>query len=160
MTDTIDFRGKLLIDKSYSYKSQFVEQKPITDLLPYLEHAFANGVKAVKWNQFVPSFNDGEPCEFTIYYVCLTSNDKVAEMWVNDRSVEDNEEIYPDLDYLSEDAFEISSWGAHPDGLTDDVDVPIQRSEFEFAIRAEFGDNVTVVITPESTYKFEYDCGY
>lgn len=158
--DTTDFRGLPLVDESYSYKSQFVEQRPITDLVPYLESAFSKGVKAIKWNQFVPGFNDGEPCEFTIHDVYFTGDDRVATAWTNDESadyivVEDDEDGYQD-DY----AYILSSYRSHPDGLTEEVDVPIGSAEFEYAVRAEFGDDVTVVITPESTYKFSYDCGY
>lgn len=161
MSDEKDFRGKLLFDKSYSYRSQFVEQRPIADLLPDLEHAFANGVKAIKWQQFIPGFNDGDPCEFTINEVFFTSNEKIANLWINDDradNLEDSEDHYPDADYVEDWSFALGH--GHLDGLTHDVDVPIGSSEFEYALRAEFGDDVTVVITPESTYKFDYDCGY
>lgn len=160
--DKLDFRGKLLVDKSYSYKSQFVEQVPITDLQPYLDHAFNHGVKAFKWNQFVPGFNDGDPCEFTLYEVYATANDTVAELWAKGHSVSDAEELeYPEDVYLEDYSFILESSPAdHPDGLTDDVDLPVYAAKFEYAIRAEFGDNCTVVITPESTFKFDYECGY
>lgn len=164
MSDKLDFRGKLLFDESYSRGSEFVEQLPINDLLPYLENAFDKGVLAIKWNQFVPGFNDGEPCEFTIHYVCFTSNPVVAEAWVGDKSLsylDGLEEMYPHVKYIDEDeCWAIGSWNVHPDGLTDEVDVPVGGAQFEYAVRAEFGDNVTVVITPESTYKFDYECGY
>lgn len=38
------------------------------------------GVEAVKWNQYTPYFNDGEPCEFGIgeAYVRITGQDEEA----------------------------------------------------------------------------------
>lgn len=161
MSDEKDFRGKLLFDKSYSYRSQFVEQRPIADLLPYLEHAFANGVRAIKWQQFVPGFNDGDPCEFTIHDVMFTTNDAVAALWIVDKRadyLEDVENHYPEADYIEDYCF-VLGYG-HLDDLTRDIDVPIGAAEFEYALRAEFGDDCTVVITPEATYKFDYECGY
>lgn len=160
--ETTDFRGKLLVDKSYSYKSQFVEQMPIEDLLPYLDNAFDKGVLAIKWHQYVPGFNDGDPCEFTLYEVLYTSNKKVAQAWVEDHSADyyfnDENTEYPDLDYV--DDYQFTLGDGHPDGLSHDVDVPVDEARFEMAVRAEFGDDVTVVITPDSTYKFDYECGY
>lgn len=159
MSDTEDFRGKLLVDNSYSHSFQFIDQRPITDLLPYLETAFASGVKAIKWNQFVPAFNDGDACEFTIHEVMYTSNGAVADIWVeNGRSEDVDEEEYPEADYLEDYRFTLGS--GHPDGLGYDVLVPIDSAEFEYAVRAEFGDDCTVVITPDATYKFDYECGY
>lgn len=154
----LDFRGKLLIDESYSRGSQFVEQLPIEDLLPELEEVFAKGVVAIKWNQYVPGWNDGDACEFTINDVLYTSNPAIAALWVEDKRADSAEDLYPDLDYLEDYCFITGS--GHPDGLGTHVDASIGSAAFEYALRAEFGDNVTVVITPDSTYKFDYECGY
>jgi hypothetical protein len=160
--ESVDFRGKLLVDKSYSYRSQFVEQLPITDLAPYLEASFAKGVKAIKWQQYVPGFNDGDPCEFTINEVYFTGNDEVAKLWAGGQSVDylEDENTYHDLDYLEDYVFALFSYSDHPDGLTIDADVPIGSAAFEYAVRAEFGDNTEIVITPEATYTFDYECGH
>jgi hypothetical protein len=156
-----DFRGKLLVDKSYSYKSQFVEQKTMAELLPYLEASFAKGVKAIKWQQYVPGFNDGDPCEFTINDVYFTSNPGMVNLWSKGESAEDlAEEYYPLRMAENLDDYAYGLYSDHPDGLTKDVDVPISSAEFEYAIRAEFGDNAEVVITPDTTYIFDYECGY
>lgn len=158
--EKVDFRGKLLIDKSYSYKSQFVEQRPMVDLQPYLDTSFAKGVKALKWHQYVPGFNDGDPCEFTLYEVYFTSNQAIADLWTNGQRSDylEDDSAYLDLDYLEDYSF-VLGYG-HPDGLTDDVYVPIASAEFEYAVRAEFGDNAEVVITPDATYVFDYECGH
>lgn len=146
----LDFRGKLLVDNSYSYKSQFVEQLPLTNMLPKLEDIFSKGVLALKWNQYVPSFNDGEPCEFTIDDVRITSNPVVAAAWING-------------DMFDEDEYDenyIERTSNHPDGEAGNISTPIGLPAYDYALRAEFGDNVEVVITPEATYQFDYNCGY
>lgn len=146
----LDFRGKLLFDSSYSYKSRFVEQLPLSDMLPELEEVFAKGILAIKWHQYIPSFNDGEPCEFSIGDVRITNNPAVVAEWVNDQMFDEDEY---DENY-------IESFREHADGEIGRILTPVGDSKFEYALRAEFGDNVEVVITPEATYQFDYDCGY
>lgn len=149
MSNEVDFRGKLLVNKSYSYRSNFVEQLPLSDMLPELEEIFAKGVLAIKWHQYVPGWNDGDACEFTIGDVRITSNPAVVEAWTEDR--------YFDEDY---DEAYIERSSHHPDGEIGKISTPIGLAAYEYATRAEFGDNVEIVITPEATYTFDYDCGY
>lgn len=148
---TVDFRGKLMVDKSYSYRSQFVEQLPLNDMLPLLEDIFKQGILAIKWHQYIPSFNDGDACEFSIGDVRVTSNPEVVETWIDGGTFND--------DYYDEDYIERQS--GHADGpATGNISTPIGLPAYEYATRAEFGDNVEIVITPEATYTFDYDCGY
>lgn len=148
---SLDFRGKLLFDSSYSYKSQFVEQLPLSEMTPLLDRIFERGVLAIKWQQYIPAFNDGDACEFSIGDVRITSNPEVVNEWV--RGADFNEDYY-DEDYIERQS-------NHADGPEmGNISIPVGLPAFEFATRAEFGDNVEVVITPESTYLFDYECGY
>lgn len=45
-----------------------VEQRPIEELQPLLEAVLQDPfIDSFGWHQYTPYFNDGEPCEFTIY---------------------------------------------------------------------------------------------
>lgn len=156
----LDFRGKPLIDKAYNGKANFVEQVPLSEMLPDLEALFAKGVKAIKWHQYVPGWNDGEPCELTIGDIYVTTDPKAAEAWMDNQYYDgpDEEDPYDDYDegYIPSYAPE-----HHRDGLLrSECLTPIGDAKYEYAIRAEFGDNAEVVITPDSTYVFDYECGY
>lgn len=133
------------------------EQKPIEDLYPELKAAFDSGIKAIKWNQYTPSWNDGEPCTFTVNEYLYTSNDVVAAAWL-DQDTPDMEEAYPDSDqyYDSED---FMGYGTHPDGI-DDPNLTLDSGHYNVALHTIFGDNTEVVVTPDKVVQFDYDCGY
>ena len=156
---------------------------PIEDLYPRFVEAFEKGIKAVTWHQYTPYFNDGEPCEFSVYDMCVTSNEEVAEHWLNeefyeDRLVEVSRKEYEDeleaaknsryryyLPYeeidgkifkrYEEGTYDYIPGSGHPDGIKD-VDIPINTLEFEDALRTKFGDHTQVVVTPHRVVQFEY----
>lgn len=45
-----------------------VEQRPIEDLSPAIQALLdVESVKAIRWEQYTPYFNDGDICEFSVY---------------------------------------------------------------------------------------------
>jgi len=156
----------------------------IEDLYPYFKDAFEKGVKAATWHQYTPYFNDGEPCEFSVHDLSVTSNEEVAAHWADgdfyeDRLVEvdraeyeaekeaaKNSRYYHYLPYeeidgkvfrrYEEGTYDYIPGSSHPDGITD-VDIPIYKLEFEDALRTKFGDHTQVVVTPERVVQFDYE---
>lgn len=144
-----------------------VDQEPIENLYPYFKAAFENGVLAVKWEQYTPYFNDGEPCYFRVGEPQYTSNSGIAEKFLNDEgnwdlTDDDLRELYPDKDeswyennlYL--ESYNFQGWGGHPDGLNA-INIPVDERRFELALLGAFGDHTTVVVTPDRVVQFYYD---
>lgn len=142
------------------YSSREVEQWEDEKFLHYLDAVLnCEGVEGVRWNQYVPGFNDGDPCVFTLgeIYVRLEGCDEDAgeyedgfvdcgDMW--DYAEPGNwrshrvarpgcEQLYPAFSAL-EDAF----------------------PHFKYFIQASFGDNATVTATKVGFEVEYYDCGY
>lgn len=68
-------------DIGYQYASRS-EQWPDEQFLPLLDAVLnAPGVESVKWHQYTPSFNDGDPCTFSLgeIGVRLTDTDEDSE---------------------------------------------------------------------------------
>lgn len=153
------FMGMVVEGKYGSWKR--IPQEPIQNLLPYFKTAFENGITALKWHQYTPGFNDGDPCEFSVHEPRVTTNAVVAAAWL-DNAEPDMEEAYPDKSYDYYDDYDYESTSDHPDGLTDETypDIPVDAGRFEDAVRAKFGNDVEVVVTPNRVVVFEYDCGY
>jgi hypothetical protein len=136
-------------------------QEPIQNLLPYFKAAFESGITAVKWAQYTPGFNDGDPCEFTVNDPRVTTNALVAQAWL-DNEDPDLEEAYPGKEYDYYDEWDYESTHDHPDGLTQATwpDVPVDSGRFEDAVRSKFGNDIEIVVTPNRVVTFEYSCGY
>lgn len=172
-------------DKGYiRYRRQYTP-RPVEDLREYLQKAWDQGILAVTWHQYTPGFNDGEPCEFSVYDVSVTNNEEVAANWLDDNF---NEERLVEVDraeydaeveasknsryryYLpyeeidgkifkryEEGAYDYIPGEGHPDGIkAEDVDLPLNDLEFEEALRSAFGDGTQVVLTPGRAVQFEY----
>lgn len=177
------FNGVPVEGERYAWSRSHVTPRPIEELYPYIKDTFDKGVKAITWHQYTPYFNDGEPCEFSVYDMCVTSNEEVAEHWLNeefyeDRLVEVSRKEYEDeleaaknsryryyLPYeeidgkifkrYEEGTYDYIPGSGHPDGIKD-VDIPINTLEFEDALRTKFGDHTQVVVTPHRVVQFEY----
>lgn len=53
------------------------EQKGVQEFLTAVDAVLAvPGVKAIKWSQYTPYFNDGDPCEFTTYLSGIVVEDR------------------------------------------------------------------------------------
>lgn len=155
------FMGIKITGAGYGNGYSRAVQQPIEDLYPIFKRAFDSGAKAIKWNQYTPGFNDGDPCEFTVGMPHVTSNAEVARAWL-DNDIPDLELAYgPQAGYYDE--YEYSYDGTHPDGKEmDDLvgTIPVEAEAFEDALRATFGNYTEIVVTPESVVQFDYDCGY
>jgi hypothetical protein len=78
-----------------------VNQKPIEELAALMREVLDSGVvKAVRWYQYTPYFNDGEPCVFGVHGVYFNV----------------------DGDYSDEEDYENEARGEHGDGFVGDWD--------------------------------------
>ena len=164
-----------------SYRSY--TPRPIEELYPYFQAAFDKGIKAVTWHQYTPHFNDGEPCEFSVYDLSVTSSEEVAKNWLDgefyeDRLVEVTKAEYDDEYWAAknsrysyfpyeivdekyyrryeEGAYDYIPGSNHPDKI-ESCPIPVSNIEFEDALNWEFGDGTQVVVTPSLVVQFEYE---
>lgn len=111
------------------------------------------GIQAVIWNQYTPSFNDGEPCEFTLGDPVFITKGFDSE------------------DLLSADEYEDDElYGTIPYSRYRDYDHPLSAACAKFAdllqsiedvLESTYGNyGTTVYLTKDETYEAEYDCGY
>ena len=134
-------------------------QEPIEKLYKELKAAFNEGVVGIMWEQYTPSWNDGEPCEFSVRDPKVTTNEVVAQAWL-DGTEPDMEVAYPDDDY-EYDEYEYEQWSTHPDGKhVNDIVIPVDHAKYEDALRSKFGNNIKVIVTPDRVVTEDYDCGY
>lgn len=135
------------------------EQFPIEQVYPEFKAAFDKGIKAIRWHQYTPAFNDGEPCVFSVNDYSYTSNPVTAAAWL-EQDEPDPEIAYPGQDFgwgLDSESF--MAWGDHPDGI-EDPKLNFNNGHYNNALHTIFGDNTEVVVTPELVVQFDYDCGY
>jgi hypothetical protein len=170
-------------ERGYTRYTRSYVPRPIEELYPYFKAAFDKGVKAATWHQYTPYFNDGEPCEFSVYDLSVTNNEEVAENWLDDnfhedRLVEVTKEAYDEekayvatqrwsyfpyeeidgkyYKRYEEGAYDYIPGSGHPDGISD-VDIPVNDLEFQDALRSVFGDHTQVVVTPTRVVQFDYE---
>lgn len=114
------------------------EQKPGDDFLPLLDAVLgADGIESVRWTQYTPYFNDGDPCIFGISDVSVKMSDEVDED-------EDNGyvESYSMMDYRTKVAK--PQYAGVYEALQALED---QKECFEDFLQASFGDHAQVTAT-------------
>lgn len=136
-------------DKVATYRTK-TEQWEGERFLPLLDAVLnAPSVEAVRWNAYVPSFNDGDPCTWTLdgFYVKFSDGDPEAG---------DNEDGFLD-EY---DLYEWSGQARVPVAGKEEVFTAMTALDqasghFEDFLENSFGDSVTVTAT-----KAGFDIGY
>lgn len=129
-------------------KNLMVEKgKPaIVELFKELFEKHPN-VRAARWTQYIPGFNDGDPCEFSVGEVSVQ---------LEAPSAEDVEEDFDEDSFV--DTYEIDD-----SSLTDDMDeISGVLSGNEDVLQTVFGNNAKVTITRDGEVEVDgdYDCGY
>lgn len=115
---------------------------------------------AIRWTQYTPYFNDGEPCTFGVGEVVLSS--------VNDEAARDEFEspsfweCGPEFDRLSRESL---GWGStakpNPDynaeyAKAGDAAYALIQAIPERTLESVFGDHVSVTVTPAGVDVEEY----
>ena len=123
-------------------------------------------VKGITWVQYIPSFNDGEPCEFTrgcVYFVCEKENANFEDETGTIRKP-DSKTLFEATNTAGE---EINFFGtSFPERYNENYYFVEDRKFVEILnlavnIQDLFGSNVAVFITPELEFLTrDYECGY
>ena len=124
-------------------------QLPLEDLYPEFQKVFEAGICAVGWIQYTPYFNDGDTPVFQTTDVGLTTSPETKGRWINRET-----EFYE---------YSISKSNDHPDGLTQMVSPladMIESGSYNSGLMSKFGDNCSVIITPEQCYILDYNDEY
>lgn len=109
-------------------------------------------IKGIRWTQYVPTFNDGEPCEFTMgefSYLIDGIKSKYADE-DNDTGVD--EDGFIECFYIKDEDMKKYKY------LDDFVNALIKIPDEVF--EATFGSNSKITATSEGYQVDEYDCGY
>lgn len=137
-----------------------IKQEIVTVLDKYPEFI------AIRWTQYVPSFNDGEACRFSVKepeYVSSTElSDEEAEE--EDYIVEIADSVYPIAESestwdskLREYVYPTSETKEKADFLSNISKV---LYNIEDLLEEQFGENAEVIITRDEIIVNSYDCGY
>lgn len=131
-----------------------IEEKGKPALLEMASEAFAfEEVEAVRWPQYTPSFNDGDPCTFS-----------VGDVTVKLKGTDEKNDEDGDEDYEDEDGF-LDSYSDRVKaikGLGDAMDeIGAALSENEDVLEQVFSNNVKVTVSRDGKIEIDdYDCGY
>lgn len=111
---------------------------------------------AIRWNQYIPAFNDGDPCNFSLgtVYICdIEPSDISPDVHNCYDYFEFNEEYYIISDIYDDKYYKKPEyqWFRDLENFLEDMD-----SELEDL----FGSNATVTVFRTSIEIEEYDCGY
>lgn len=134
-----------LIDQLEAAKAKVREQATVA-VAALFKAFFAKypAITAIKWTQYTPYFNDGEPCEFSTNepYACT----KTGVEWPksdDDAEPEDDGELF-------QDAYDLS------DGPTEEALRSIGRAFSDEVFLAAFGDHAQIIATPAGFHVTEY----
>lgn len=143
------------------YREKRPEQLSIQKFLEALDKLFAfSEVEAVRWSQYTPSFNDGDPCVFT-------TGEFTVKVFDGDEAAGENEDGYLteyciDRHFSTyEDEYTWRDDKHHPIAklLDDELGYNAIKAYYD-ALEDAFGDPAEIVATREGFHVEDYDCGY
>jgi hypothetical protein len=130
----------------------------------------ATGVEAIRWSQYIPGFNDGEPCEFSINDLEIKFHKKLSTAYKNEEISQDEEDednqgfisadeaesfIKKNIDVMNfEDLKEAET---QVEAMQKYHGVLVNLSDF---LQNEFGANVQITLTKKGIETEDYDCGF
>lgn len=155
---TLQSRFDALIEEQRALKAKF--QAEAQGLFKDTMKEFFDknpGITALKWTQYTPYFNDGEPCEFRVNGVTFTNASPEELENVNhygeyegeDETVWAIENISYGLNskYHANEATKIRAAGGIDEDSCQLIDKMIQSKEMEEIMKEMFGDHVSITAT-------------
>lgn len=103
-------------------------------------------VAALRWTQYTPHFNDGDPCEFGVYDLYAA---KVGEKRDDNEDPEGDESGYQGSYHWKE------MFGKGTAKELEKLEEVFQKAETE--LEAAFGDHVEVIVDRKGVHVNEYD---
>lgn len=101
-------------------------------------------VEAVRWQQYVPGFNDGDPCTFSVRESSVLFSADTQPEALADGEFHEGYDFEDDHPKINEALGEIDS---------------LLHSNSDL-LQTMFGTNVEITITPKEITVDDYDCGY
>ncbi len=121
-------------------------------------------IESVRWAQYVPGFNDGDPCTFTM--------GELTYRTVKEAKIQ-NEELEPDADddieYEYDEGYNSCWWYQDDDGkksgLTKETKDKLKKfakliDDSDSILELIFGENVQITASKDKIESSDYDCGY
>ncbi len=110
-------------------------------------------ISAVRWRQYAPYFNDGDPCVFSVYGLDVKLTNPPEEK--NDQDVEDDDY---DEDEQSDDYRDLWDCGKVLNKQTHEAISAIQKQldKAPEILEVVFGSNSEIVVTPDDLSVEEY----
>lgn len=157
---TLQSRFDTLIEEQRALKAKFQTEAQAMFKDTMKEFFDKNpGITALKWTQYTPYFNDGDPCEFRVndvYYTNAPADElENVNAWGEyegeDESVWVASNIKHTLSskYYEEEAAKILAAGGVDEDSCNLIDKMISSSEMEEIMEEMFGDHVQVTATRE-----------
>ena len=117
-----------------------------------------SSVKAFIWTQYVPSFNDGDACEFTIGDVFFTN--ATGEDLQDFSSYGEYEGEKEDIQTFTAYTLKSQGFEGVDASQVDLMETMIHSGDMEQVLEQMFGCHVRITATAEGFDVTEYDCGY
>lgn len=101
-------------------------------------------ITAIRWTQYTPNFDDGEPCEFYVRDPEATTRTDLDWSEVHSQYDENDEPIF-------RDRYELDDNVRLKEALRS-----LERATDEDVFKAAFGDHVQIIATPSGFHVTEY----
>ena len=168
---------KARLDKIDKIRSdlQKAEKTASKDIMDILKNMMVDNplIAGIMWQQYIPSFNDGEPCEFSLNGPYIKFDEKVSG--AGDKAADDEDEDesgemsngYMDANYdidddfydKKADIFNFKEIKALKAAVKDVCKVYSHLEAMDRNLQEMFGVNVQVFVTKDGVETEDYDCG-
>jgi hypothetical protein len=168
-----------LIDKDLKAKVKEFEKKQkelkktekglATDVVITLKDIIqgSSHIEAMRWHQYTPGFNDGDPCEFTISDLEI----KFSEEYTNQEKGPCEDEEEDSEGWI--DCYAIEGFFKARVDVINHKEVALLEQQYEALatlhgtltsmegeLQSRFGDNMEITVTKKGIETEDYDCGY
>jgi hypothetical protein len=165
---TLQSRFDALIEEQRALKAKFQTEAQAMFKETMKEFFDKNpGITALKWTQYTPYFNDGDPCEFCVNDVYFTNApaDELenVSVWGEYEGEDESVWVVPGMKYTlsskyhAEDAAKIRAAGGVDVDSCQLIDKMIQSSEMEDIMEEMFGDHVVITATRDGFDVNDYE---
>jgi hypothetical protein len=134
-------------------------------------------IAAIRWHQYTPGFNDGDPCEFTIGDLEVKfDEDVIAEYGDQEKArkakvEEEDDEQQSDDEFVS--SYEVEDFIKSKIDVLNHREIGLLEKQYEAVgalydalngmgneLERRFGDNIRIMVTKDGIETEDYDCGY
>jgi len=167
----MDKELKARLDKMNKIREDLkvAEKSASKDIMDVLKKMMADNplIAGVKWQQYTPSFNDGEPCEFSISGPFIKFDEKISgagdsaadEEQENGGFLDANYDIDDDFFKQKSDIFNFKEIKALKKTVKDVCAVYSHLEAMDDCLESMFGSGVEVIVTKDGVETEDYDCG-